>query len=146
MPHTLIYPMFAMVLLTFFVLGWMFKSRVSAVRQGQVDARYFKSFEGPTPPSAVTNSGRHFTNLFEVPVIFYVGCLTAMVLQVQGSRLLLWAWGFVAARVVHALIHLGSNRLRPRMLSFGVGCLFLLIFWVDLTSSWFLSTLFSQLN
>ena len=146
MANSLIYPMFVMVLLTFFVLGFLFKSRVSAVRAGKVDARYFKSFDGAPPPLNAVNASRHFSNLFEVPLLFYVGCLVAMVLQMHGPWLQFWAWLFVAARIVHAVIHLGKNRLRPRILAFAVSCIAVLGLWLNLMVIWFVSTTLSQLQ
>jgi len=42
----LIYPMFAMVLLTALVLGLLFRSRVSAVQQGQVSMKFYRVYPG----------------------------------------------------------------------------------------------------
>lgn len=46
MEFTLIYPGTAIVLLTAAVLVWMAFGRVAAVREGCVDARFFKTFQG----------------------------------------------------------------------------------------------------
>src|SRR5262245_47711027 len=129
---SLVYPMAAMVLLTMVVLVRMFRSRVAAVRGGQIDAAYFRLYQGADEPEVTRKYSRHFTNLFEAPTLFYVACLAGMVAGVAGPALLIFAWGYVAARAVHAIVHLGGNRLRKRILAHFVSSLFLAALWVTL--------------
>lgn len=131
-PTTLIYPMAAMVLLTMVVLVRLFRSRVAAVRAGQMEASYFRLYQGVDEPEATRKLSRHFTNLFEAPTLFYVACLAGMVAGGAGPFFLALAWGYVAARVVHAFVHLGGNRLRKRILAYFVSWLFLAAMWVTL--------------
>jgi hypothetical protein len=128
----LVYPMAAMFLLTVVVLVRLFRSRVAAVRAGQVDAAYFRLYQGADEPETTRKLSRHFTNLFEAPTLFYVACLAAMTAGVAGPVLLVLAWGYVAARAVHALVHLGGNRLRKRILAYFVSWLFLVAMWATL--------------
>lgn len=128
----LIYPMFAMVLLTVTVLLSMFIARISAIREGKLSARYFKTYNFGEPTEAMVKSSRHFANLFELPVLFYAGCLTAMILPMNDGWILGWAWLFVAARLVHAYIHIGKNKLLPRMISYTIGWIALLALWLDI--------------
>lgn len=129
---SLVYPMAAMVLLTMVVLVRLFRSRVAAVRAGQIDATYFRLYQGVDEPELTRKFSRHFTNLFEAPTLFYVGCLAGMVAGVTGPLLLVLAWGYVAARSVHAVVHLGGNRLRRRILAYFVSWLFLAAMWLTL--------------
>lgn len=131
----LIYPMFAMVMLTFLVGLNLFASRVSAFRKGRVTFRYFKNMDGEQPTEWMIKSSRHFSNLFEVPVLFYAGCITAMVLPVTSAWILVWAWAFVGARVLHAIIHLGPNHPRLRMMSFLLGFLCAIAIWIEVVIS-----------
>ncbi len=130
MEYALVYPMAAMVLLTALVLVRMVLGRFSAVREGAVDARFYKTFQGDdAEPREAAQRTRHFVNLFESPVLFYAGCIAAMVTG-QGTGLVLWlAWAYVAARVVHASVHMGSNKIPPRMAAYGVSWLLLLALW-----------------
>lgn len=132
---SLIYPMAAMVLLTMIVLVKMFRGRVAAVRSGQVDARFFRLHQGGEEPESTRKASRHFVNLFEAPTLFYAGCLAAMVAGVSGTAIIVIAWSYVAARYVHALVHLGGNRLRKRIAIYGVSWLFLAALWVWLVIS-----------
>jgi hypothetical protein len=127
--YALVYPMFAMVCLTAFVLVRMFRARVRAVREGAVTPGYFKTYQGQQEPPQSAQIARHFTNLFEAPTLFYVACVTAMVVQVQGLGIVLLAWLYVAVRLLHAFIHLGSNKLNPRIQAYAFSWLVLLTLW-----------------
>lgn len=127
--HVLVYPMAAMVLLTALVLMRMVLGRVAGVQRGEVDARFYKTYQGDEEPRKAAQNTRHFVNLFENPVLFYAACITAMVVG-QGSGAIVWlAWAFVACRVVHAFVHLGDNRIPPRMAIYGASWVVLLAMW-----------------
>ena len=111
----LVWPMVALVLLTMAVLVRLFRSRVRAVRDGEVTAAYFRAFQGGTEPESSAIVARHFANLFEAPMLFYVACLAAMVLHAVDPATVGLAWAYVLARVVHTGVHLGRNRLRHRI-------------------------------
>lgn len=130
----MIYPMFAMVLLTATVLTILFRSRVRAVRENQVTAKYFRIYQGEVEPESIAKPARHFSNLFEAPTLFYAACLAAMVTGRTGTAIVVLAWAYVAARVVHAYIHLGSNRLRPRIRAYFASWLVLLAMWIVLVA------------
>ena len=130
MTHDLIYPMFAMVVLTTMVGFVTLKTRIQAARSGQTDPRYFKTFTYGTPTDAVLKTGRHFSNLFEVPTLYYAGCLAGMMVGVAGMLPLSFAWIFVLARIAHAWIHIGNNKIFPRMGSFWVGYVSMFGLWV----------------
>lgn len=105
----MIYPMFAMVVLTAVVLVTLFRARVAAVRQGQVPLAYFRIYQGGAEPESSAKAVRHLANLFETPVLFYVVCLAAMNTNVTGVAMQVLAWIYVAARVAHAYVHLGET-------------------------------------
>ncbi len=107
--------MFALVLLTMIVLVTLFRRRVRAMREGKVTMGYFGLYQGEGEPEDSAKAARHFSNLFEAPTLFYAGCLAAMVTHDAGITVQVLAWIYVAARVLHAIIHLGSNRIGQRV-------------------------------
>jgi hypothetical protein len=129
----MIYPMAAMVLLTLMVMIGMVRGRIRAVKQGAVKGTYYKTYQGDTEPRELAQFSRHFVNLFESPVLFYVACLAAMITGQDGGLLVGIAWLFVAIRVVHAVVHLTSNKIPLRMAAFGISWLVLAAMWVQLT-------------
>lgn len=126
----LIYPMLAMVLLTGFVLVKLFRRRVRAVKEGQVSGKYFKTYRGEVEPDSTVVPARHLVNLFEAPTLFYVACLAAMVTGLESVAIQALAWAYVGVRVVHTRIHLGANRLRPRIRAYAVSWLVLIAMWL----------------
>jgi hypothetical protein len=130
----LVYPMFAMVLVTATVMVMLFRRRVLAVKEGLITTSYFRIYQdqGVPEPEDAAKAARHFSNLFEAPTLFYVACLAAMIAQQSGTLMLALAWAYVAARITHASIHLGSNRLRWRIRAYFVSWVILMAMWVDL--------------
>jgi hypothetical protein len=128
----LIYPMFAMVLLTATVLARLFRARVRSVREGVLPASYFRTFQGGLEPDYAVKPARHFANLFEAPTLFYAVCLAAMVANAVGPVMLALAWCYVGLRLAHAYIHLGANRVRYRVRAYFASWLVLVAMWADL--------------
>jgi hypothetical protein len=126
----LVFPMFALVVHTAISLVIMFQRRVDSVKAGEIPLNYFKARQGKAEPSEkAVVADRHFSNLFETPVLFYAGCIVAMFLPVRGLEIILIAWAFVITRLIHSWIHLTSNRLKFRMRIYGVNWLTLLALW-----------------
>jgi hypothetical protein len=63
-------------------------------------------------------------------VLFYVVVLLALITQTLDSVLLILSWLFVLSRIIHAYIHVTSNRLDRRTGVFAVGVTALLLMWV----------------
>ena len=126
----LVYPMLALVFLTFGVAVMLYRARVRSVREGHTPVSYFRLFQGSPEPEFLAKTSRNFANLFEVPTLFYAACLAAKVTGTTGTVPLLLAWGFVAARLAHTWVHLGRNRLRNRVPIYLTGWIFLLALWI----------------
>jgi hypothetical protein len=130
--NQLIFPMVAMVLLTFSILVRLFFARRRAVAEGTVNADYFKVYQGAPEPEASAKLARHFSNLFEAPVLFYAACIAGIALNVAGTLFLALAWIYVVLRVIHTAIHTGANKIYPRLTAYFASWLVLLAMWVFL--------------
>ena len=104
----ILYPIFAMLLLTLTVMMRMGYARYRAVIRREVDRHYYELYLGKEPEHLRVLS-RHLSNLLEIPPLFYVACLIAFVTEQQGILILSLAWAFVALRFAHTIIHLGRN-------------------------------------
>jgi hypothetical protein len=122
--------MFAMVVLTISTLVRLFLARTRFVREGQVSASYFKTYQCGAEPEASAKLARHFVNLFEAPTLFYVACLAAMTSGQSSALLTALAWLYVALRCVHTYIHTGSNELNQRIAAYFSSWAVLLVLWV----------------
>lgn len=134
-PQLLVYPLAAMVVLTFSVLVRLFRARVRAIKTAEVDVAYFRVYQNGTEPEASAKLARHFTNLLEAPVLFYVACVAAMAANKVSAVLLGLAWLYVLARAIHTFVHTGANRLRHRVNAYFFSWLVLLAIWLVLVVS-----------
>jgi hypothetical protein len=127
--QTILIPLFVQVVLTFVLLFWMGGLRYRAIRLGQVDPEKVRLRE-PHWPARVLQIANAYHNQLELPVLFYVVMLLAMMTETLDVIVYLLAWMFVLARLAHAYIHVTSNRLDRRTGVFGVGAIALLLMWV----------------
>ena len=88
---------------------------------------YLRTGQGEPPPDAVVAAERHFTNLFEVMVLFYVACVMALVLSQADQTFVVLAWLFVASRAVHSAVHLTYNNPFHRSAAYALGCVVLTV-------------------
>ena len=78
---------------------------------------------------------RNFNNLFEVPTLFYAGGAVYLVLDQAGQLPIISAWIFVAARVMHSIIHLSYNNVLHRLVIFAIGNLSVLVIWLGIVNA-----------
>jgi len=128
----MLYPMFAMVLLTTAVGVVAVVCRFRSVMNGSVKIKYYRLMQGDNVPEMVIRTSRCFNNMFEIPVLFYAVSVLFVSLNVHSSMALVFAWGFVGSRCVHAFIHLTYNNVVHRMLAFWLAFMFMLAMWVTL--------------
>lgn len=127
----LIYPALAQILWSFIVLAIMFLRRKKAFASREVGLADVAVSTERYPDSARL-AAANFSNQFETPVLFFALILIAIHVGATGYVMAVLAWAYVATRVVHTLIHTGSNRMLQRAVIFaiGAGCLFFI--WVGI--------------
>ena len=128
----IIYPMFALVVLTFVVGLSLGLSRLISAKKGQVDRKYFKLFSGYEAPDNIVKLSRNFSNLLEAPILFYILGALVVALGINSPTILALAWCFVALRLTHSIIHITYNNTIHRFLAFLVSSLLILIMWIEL--------------
>lgn len=125
----MIYPMYAMVLLTLFIGLCAVYFRVKSVTTNAIKPRAYRLMDGDFPEPVVVST-RCFNNQFELPVLFYAGALAFIITgQTDNTPALTLAWTFVVLRVLHALIHMTYNHLLHRMIVYWSGFAVLIAFW-----------------
>jgi len=123
-------PMGALALLTFLVLMIVPLRRFGSVRAGHVGPHDFKFGESAKVPGLVSIPNRNYMNLLELPILFYVLCLMLAVSQRADDTFVALAWGYVALRALHSLVHLTVNHILIRLSVFAGSNLVLLAMWV----------------
>jgi len=105
-------------------------TRLRAVRRGRVRGGAFRLGESKDVPDDVAVVNRNLMNLLEMPVLFYVACLSIYVTRHVTSGVLRLAWIYVGLRLLHSLIHLTRNVVVYRLLVFAVSNVVLLAIWI----------------
>lgn len=111
-----------LVLCVFILLG---ARKTAAIKAKLVD-RQKAALDNRAWPDSVLKVSNNITNQFETPVLFYVLCLVLYAADGVTLLSLSLAWAYFASRVVHVLIHVGSNYVPWRFRVFIVGTLILL--------------------
>src|ERR1700761_2123702 len=122
-------PLFVEVLLTFVLLFWAAYLRVGNINSGAVQ-REDIALREPNWPKSTLQVCYAFANQFELPMLFYVLTILALVTKLADLIFVVLAWLFVLVRCVHAFVHVTSNNIRIRGPVFGVSALILFIMWV----------------
>lgn len=122
-------PLFVQVVLTLALGFWLGGQRTTAVRRGQIKPQDI-ALGQPNWPRPVLQVGNCFRNQFELPVLFYVLTILAIITRQADLLFVLLSWVFVLSRLAHAYVHVTSNRLTQRGAMFGVGALVLTIMWL----------------
>jgi|SRR5690242_4075306 hypothetical protein len=131
-PLDILFPVAALAALTFCVLLLIPFQRFRAAARGQVRASDFALGESERVPPDARLANRNLMNLLEMPVLFYVGCITAYVTHSAGAFLLAVAWLYVALRVAHSAVHLSYNNVYHRLAAYAASNVVLLVFWIAL--------------
>lgn len=103
-----------LVILLFIRLGQL-KERARAA--GVVDFE-LTALDNDAWPDDVRQVANNIRNQFQVPVLFFVLVLALHARSSVDIYALVFAWIFVATRVMHSLIHIGSNFVPRRTRAF----------------------------
>lgn len=122
-------PVFVQVALTFAVLFRLGAVRLKAIRAGGLVREEVVLGDTGWPP-IVRQASNCFRNQFELPVLFYVLVVLALLTRQTSDLFLLLAWLFAISRIVHAYVYVTSNHIGWRFGAFAFGALVLLAMWV----------------
>ncbi len=122
-------PVFVQVILTLVVAYMLAYKRVTLVRSGELRGKKI-SLREPNWPDDTRKVENSYLNQFELPVLFYVLMILLLITRQADFILMTLAWIFVALRIVHAYVHLTSNRLPLRGPIFILGAIVLTIMWI----------------
>lgn len=136
MRNPVLWPMFAMVLLTLLVWLRLFQTRLGEMKQRRIQPQSVASSAQMAQLVEDSRAADNFRNLFELPVLFYAAILLALYTGTAGTALLVLAWVFVALRAMHSYIHCTYNRVMDRFKAYLLSGLVLWSIWGVLAWSW----------
>lgn len=124
-----LYPLFALVLWTLAMAVVTISRAYRAVGEG-LNPEYFRFGKGFKAPGYMLSGYQHYSNLFEMPVLYYVALITIYMTSVTSMLLLSLAWTYVVARIIHSYFHLSNTNIPRRRDAFIASYLALVSLWV----------------
>ncbi len=118
-PQLIFVPCCGMAFLTFSQLLRLVTLRIRATQTRRISPKYYKLYntEGGEPADIALVS-QHVENLFEAPPLFYIAATILYVTRSVGPASVALAWAYLAFRILHTVIHTGSNNILARMLAY----------------------------
>ena len=127
--QAILLPVFVQVALIFLLAVWMLRERAGALRRGEVHPRDIILGQ-PAWPARATQVSNSFHNQLQLPVLFFVLVILAMLTKKADLLFVVMSWLFVATRILHVAVHTSANRLGPRFGAYAAGFVLLLAMWV----------------
>jgi hypothetical protein len=84
-------------------------------------------------PDDVLKASNNYKNQFEIPVLFFAAIAVALATGMTSTAFTVLCGLFVAARIVHSVVHCGPNVLAPRFGSFLVSVITVAGMWLIIT-------------
>ena len=122
-------PLLVEVALTFVLIFWTARVRTAALRSGKAKMKEI-ALGQPNWPQRAIQIGNSYNSQFQVPVLFYVLTVLAIVTRHADLLFVVMAWLFVTTRLVHAYIHTSTNYVPNRFYAFAAGVIVLLLMWI----------------
>ncbi len=125
----LLWPALAQVLLTLLVWVALYAARLPEIARRRLDPQQLATSRLAAGVLEDVAAADNFRNLFEVPVLFLAVLPLLVLADAAGPAAVALAWGFVALRVLHSLIHLTYNRVVHRFLAYAASTLCAFALW-----------------
>jgi hypothetical protein len=122
-------PVFVHVVLVIALVIATGRGRVAAVRAGEVRLGDI-ALDSSRWPERLRKLANNYQNQFELPVLFYAVTALLIATGLADGVALVLAWAFVACRLVHSFIHVGSNNVVHRLFAFGASVAALAAMWL----------------
>ena len=121
-------PILAQVGLTFVVFVLLMMRRLPAMAAAKPSRAQMQDKANLAHlPAAARFAAENYNHQFEMPVLFYVLSLLALITGFGGEFSLALAWIYVALRVIHSVIHCIYNNVMQRFLVFAFSAIVLII-------------------
>lgn len=130
LPQTsILYPCFVMVVITAVVWFRMYFDRIKELRVRRIRPQKIATTRQATNVLGNISASENFSNLFEMPVLFYMLCILIYVTNEVSQLVVAGAWSFVALRALHSLIHCTYNLVVHRFIVYVLSTFILFVTW-----------------
>ena len=112
----LLLPVVALGAWTFVMFGWMYLTRIPAIRRARMrlDPNAPRGEQMASLPPSVRWKADNYNHLMELPTVFYAVCLVLALVGQGGGLNAGLAWAYLGIRVVHSLVQVTVNKVMLR--------------------------------
>lgn len=129
-PAVIFVPVIALVLLTFLVWLRMYQVRIGEMRSKQIQPQQLSTSLHSYAVLSNTATADNFSNLFELPVLFYVVAIILYLTRTVDALQVFLAGAFVLGRYAHSLIAISYNKVMHRFIAYVISSVFLWAMWL----------------
>lgn len=126
------FPALAMVALTMIVWVRLYAVRIPEMRRLRIHPQSVATSAQKSARLVDTRAADNFSNLFEVPALFYLALIVAYLTQQATPLVLGLAWAFVAGRALHSLIQCSYNKVMHRFAIYSLTTCVVWVLWAVL--------------
>ena len=125
----LLRPVVALVAWTFVMWGWMYVTRIPAIRRSgmKLDPTAPRGEQMASLPAQVRWKADNYNHLMEQPTLFYAVAIVLALVSKRPELDATIAWSYVGLRVLHSFVQAVINKIELRFALFMVSSLVLLV-------------------
>lgn len=127
--RSILLPLFVQIGLILGLVFWMAFDRGGLLKSGKIrhDEVALSSERWPPRSRQISNC---FANQFEIPLLFFVLVILALITRKADLAFVFMEWLFVLSRIGHAVVHTTSNYVPARGAIYGAGVLVVTAMWI----------------
>jgi len=113
-------PVIALVAWSMVMWVWMYATRIPAIYASRMklDPNSPRGEQMSMLPPQVRWKADNYNHLMEQPTVFYAIAIALSLLSVNTPGALIFAWAYVALRVLHSFVQVLANKIEIRFLLF----------------------------
>ena len=113
-------PVIALIAWSMLMMLWMYATRIPAIKASKMrlDPNAIKGEQMASLPAKVRWKADNYNHLMEQPTLFYALAISLAMLGAGEGWNLMWAWLYVALRVLHSLVQALLNLIELRFVMF----------------------------
>ena len=134
MEKLILLPVFVQVLLTSVVMVLMGRRRIRAAKNKEISMSAFRTMNLTGASEQVIATSRNFDNQFQMPMLYLFSVVFTLQLGLADVAYVILGAFFVVLRIIHTVVHIGSNNVRLRFNVFLFGCVVLWGIWLRLAA------------
>ena len=127
--YPILAPLVTLVLWTFVMWGWLYATRIPAIRKNKIilDPQGTKEEFNAQIPAKVRWKADNYNHLLEQPTLFYAVALTLALIDAGSDLNTFLAWAYVGLRIAHSLVQAIINIIIVRFVLFIAASFVLLV-------------------